>query len=108
MNNLVDRFLPVLASRFICDATAGHIRIFIIYEMFPRWAKKTADTVLPTNYIPTTSCGVGLTAADKYNRFDGTAWDPPVPATVKPAILIVITLVCIQAISKLSWIEQRR
>ena len=31
----------------------------------------------------------------------GTAWDPPLPATVKPAILIVIGLVALQALSNL-------
>ena len=31
----------------------------------------------------------------------GTAWDPPIPGTVKPAILIIIVLVAIQALSNL-------
>ena len=31
----------------------------------------------------------------------GTAWDPPIPGIVKPAILIIIVLVAIQAISNL-------
>ena len=31
----------------------------------------------------------------------GTAWDPPIPATVKPAILFIILLVTIQAVSNL-------
>ena len=37
---------------------------------------------------------------ERFERF-GTAWDPPIPATVKPAILIIITLVTIQAVSNL-------
>ena len=42
-------------------------------------------------------------ALDKFERFErfGTAWDPPIPATVKPAILIAVLLVTIQAISNL-------
>ena len=42
-------------------------------------------------------------AVDKYNRFErfGTGMGSTNSATVKPAILIVITLVCIQAISNL-------
>jgi hypothetical protein len=31
----------------------------------------------------------------------GTAWDPPIPGIVKPALLIIIVLVCIQAVSNL-------
>ena len=70
--------------------------IFIIYEMFPRWAKKTVDTVSVLLIMVFTTClvwGGFNEAVDKYNRFErfGTAWDPPIPATVKPAILIVIT-----------------
>ena len=31
----------------------------------------------------------------------GTAWDPPLPGLVKPAILVIIALVAVQAISNL-------
>ena len=31
----------------------------------------------------------------------GTAWDPPLPGTLKPAILIIIILVTVQAVSNL-------
>ena len=31
----------------------------------------------------------------------GTAWDPPIPGIVKPALLIIVVLVCIQAVSNL-------
>jgi hypothetical protein len=31
----------------------------------------------------------------------GTAWDPPIPATIKPLILIVVILTALQAISNL-------
>ena len=31
----------------------------------------------------------------------GTAWDPPIPGTIKPAILFIIVLVAIQAVSNL-------
>ena len=84
----------------------SHIRIFIIYEMFPRWAKKLADSVSVLLITIFTFCliwGAFDEAVDKFERFErfGTAWDPPIPATVKPAILIIITMVCIQAISNL-------
>ena len=31
----------------------------------------------------------------------GTAWDPPIPATMKPLILITVTLVAVQAVANL-------
>ena len=31
----------------------------------------------------------------------GTAWDPPIPGIVKPAVLLIIVLVAIQAVSNL-------
>ena len=31
----------------------------------------------------------------------GTAFDPPIPATVQPAILIVVTLIAIQSVLNL-------
>lgn len=98
-------FLFLLAGLYAMQQRS-HIRIFIIYEMFPRWAKKAADTVSVLLIVIFTTClvwGGFNEAVDKFNRFEkfGTAWDPPIPATVKPAILIIISLVCIQAISNL-------
>lgn len=98
-------FLFLLAGLYAMQQRS-HILIFIIYEMFPRWAKKAADTVSVLLIVIFTTClvwGGFNEAVDKFNRFEkfGTAWDPPIPATVKPAILIIISLVCIQAISNL-------
>lgn len=31
----------------------------------------------------------------------GTAWDPPIPGTIKPAILFIIVLVAVQSLSNL-------
>ena len=36
----------------------------------------------------------------RWEKF-GTAWDPPIPATVKPLILIVLVMIAVQAISNL-------
>ncbi len=47
---------------------------------------------------------------DKILRMEtfGTAWDPPMPSTVKLAILVVIGLVALQAVSNLiaDWNKQ--
>jgi hypothetical protein len=31
----------------------------------------------------------------------GTAWDPPIPATMKPLILITVVLIAVQAVANL-------
>jgi hypothetical protein len=36
----------------------------------------------------------------RWERF-GTAWDPPIPATIKPLILITLVFLAIQAVSNL-------
>ena len=84
----------------------SHIRIYIIYDMFPRWLKKAADTLSVSLIVLFTTClvwGSYNEAVLKFSRMEkyGTAWNPPIPATVKPAILILIILVTIQAISNL-------
>jgi len=98
-------FLFLLAGLYAMQLRS-HIRIFIIYEMMPRWAKKAADTFSVLLIVIFTFCLVwgsfdeALVKFERFERF-GTAWDPPIPATVKPAILIIISLVTIQAVSNL-------
>lgn len=83
-----------------------HIRIYIIYDMFPRPFQKAADVLsVALLWLFTVSLiwGGYNESRDKFFRWEtfGTAWDPPLPATTKPAILIVIILVAIQALSNL-------
>ena len=83
-----------------------HIRIYIIYDMLPRWVQKASDTLsVMLLWVFTVSLiwGGYNESRDKFLRWEtfGTAWDPPLPATTKPAILIIITLVAIQALSNL-------
>jgi TRAP-type C4-dicarboxylate transport system permease small subunit len=98
-------FLFLLAGMYAMQQRS-HIRIFIIYEMFPRWAKKAADTFSVMLIVLFSTClvwGAFDEAVVKFERFErfGTAWDPPIPATVKPAILIIICMVTLQAVSNL-------
>ena len=84
----------------------SHIRIYVIYDMCPRWAKKAADTVTVALITLFSFClvwGGYNEALLKFTRMEkyGTAWNPPIPATVKPLILILIVLVTLQAISNL-------
>ncbi|OUS05273.1 TRAP transporter small permease protein [Rhodobacterales bacterium 52_120_T64] len=83
-----------------------HIRIYVVYDLFPRWVQKTADTLsvfLLWVFTVSLIWGGYNESRDKWNRWEtfGTAWDPPLPATIKPAILVIITLVAVQALSNL-------
>ena len=98
-------FIFLLAGLYAMQQRC-HIRIYVIYDLFPRWMQKAADTLsvfLLWVFTVSLIWGGYNESRDKWNRWEtfGTAWDPPLPATIKPAILIVITLVAIQALSNL-------
>ncbi len=84
----------------------SHIRIYVIYDLMPRWMQKTADVTSLLLLLAFTFALVwgGYTDAEtRLLRMEtfGTAWDPPIPGIVKPAILLIIILVALQAISNL-------
>ncbi|MHA6262553.1 TRAP transporter small permease subunit [Arenibacterium sp. CAU 1754] len=84
----------------------SHIRIYVIYDMMPRWMQKTSDVisvVLILGFAFALVWGGYLDAKTRMLRMEtfGTAWDPPIPGVVKPAILIIIVLVAIQSLSNL-------
>ncbi len=84
----------------------SHIRIYIIYDLMPRWAQKMSDCVsvfLIWVFAFALVWGGWNEARDKILRMEtfGTAWDPPIPATIKAAILFIICLVAVQALSNL-------
>ncbi len=81
-----------------------HIRIFLLYDMVPRWTQRLFDTVWAALLVIFAFFlvfgsyqQVFVVKFYKWEMF-GTAFDPPIPATVQPAVLIVITLVAIQAV----------
>lgn len=83
-----------------------HIRIYIIYDLFPGWMKRAADcTTVALIWVFAFAIVWGgfNEARDKFLRMEtfGTAWDPPLPATIKPAILLCVVLVALQALSNL-------
>ncbi|MCP4383441.1 MAG: TRAP transporter small permease [Hyphomicrobiales bacterium] len=98
-------FIFLLAGLYAMQQRS-HIRIYIIYDMMPRALRKAAD-VLSVALIWAFTVSMiwgGFTEAwTRLLRMEtfGTAWDPPIPATIKPAILFIITLVAIQALSNL-------
>ncbi|MCT8161598.1 TRAP transporter small permease subunit [Pseudoruegeria sp. SHC-113] len=84
----------------------SHIRIFLIYDMLPRNLQRTCDvisTVLIVTFAFFLFYGGYGEAFDKFYRWEtfGTVFDPPIPATLKPMVLIVVTLVAFQAIVNL-------
>ncbi len=98
-------FVFLLAGLYAMQQRS-HIRIYIIYDMMPRWMQKASDSISVLLIIFFTVALVWGGFTDAQNRFMrmetfGTAWDPPIPGIVKPALLIIICLVCIQAISNL-------
>ncbi len=84
----------------------GHIRIFILYDMAPRWLQRVFDlisTLLICLFAAAVVWGGFGEAWDKLNRWEtfGTAWDPPIPATMKPLVLITVVLIAAQAVANL-------
>jgi TRAP-type C4-dicarboxylate transport system permease small subunit len=92
----------------------GHIRIFILYDMVSRPAQRLFD-LLSTLFICLFSAAIVWggwgEAWDKLMRWEtfGTAWDPPIPATMKPLVLITVVLIAIQAVANLiaDWSKEK-
>ncbi|MDX1781438.1 MAG: TRAP transporter small permease subunit [Thalassovita sp.] len=98
-------FIFLLAGLYAMQQRS-HIRIFLLYDLFPRPLQKLADTVsvvLIWAFTVAMIWGAYNEAKAKLLRWEtfGTAFDPPIPATLKSMVLIVITLVAIQALSNL-------
>jgi TRAP-type C4-dicarboxylate transport system permease small subunit len=98
-------FVFLLAGLYAMQQRS-HIRIYVIYDMMPRWMQKASDCVSVLLIWVFTFCLVWGGFNDAWRRMlrmetFGTAWDPPLPATVKPAILFIIVLVALQALSNL-------
>jgi len=84
----------------------SHIRIFIIYDVAPLWLRRVFD-ILSTLCVGVFAFavvwgGFGESKA-KFWRWEtfGTAFDPPLPATIKPLILTVMLFLALQSISNL-------
>ncbi|MCT7378016.1 TRAP transporter small permease subunit [Chelativorans salis] len=86
----------------------SHIRITLLYDVLPRWLRKTCDLgalLFLLIFVFAVIWGGFGEAWVKLNRWEtfGTAWDPPIPATLKPLILVVLVLTAIQGISNLIY-----
>ncbi len=84
-----------------------HIRIFLLYDVMPRPIQHLFD-ILSVALICLFACGlifgsykqVFMTKFYRWEMF-GTAFDPPIPATVQPMILVMVSLIAIQAVINL-------
>lgn len=84
----------------------SHIRIFVLYDLAPRWMQKFFDvlSVLCVCIFAFAVVWGGYGEAKaKLMRWEtfGTAFDPPIPATIKPLILVTMVVLAIQAVSNL-------
>ena len=84
----------------------SHIRIFLAYDLLPRWLQRVCDTIstlLIWVFAVAIIWGGYGEARDQFLRWEtlGTAFDPPIPATLTPAILIVTVMIAVQALSNL-------
>ncbi|CTQ32881.1 TRAP transporter small permease subunit [Jannaschia rubra] len=98
-------FIFLLAGLYAMQQRS-HIRIFILYDLMPRWMQRVCDTTstaLICLFAFALFYGAWGEASQKFLRWEtfGTAFDPPIPATIKPMVLVVVTLVAIQAIANL-------
>ena len=98
-------FVYLLAGLYAMQQRS-HIRIYIIYDLMPRWGQKLSDCIsvaLIWVFAVSLVWGGYDEAKAKILRMEtfGTAWDPPIPATIKLSILVIISLVAFQALSNL-------
>ena len=97
---------------FLCSGFYGmqqrsHIRITLLYDAVPRPVRKAFD-VISTFLICFFAAGLVFGSysqvfINKFYRWEmfGTAFDPPIPATIQPMVLIVMVLIALQSIANL-------
>jgi len=98
-------FIFLLAGLYAMQQRS-HIRIFILHDMVPRWLQKVFDVIsalciwLFVGAVIWGGYGEAMAKLMRWERF-GTAWDPPIPATLKPLILITLLFMALQVLSNL-------
>lgn len=96
-----------LSSGLYAMQQRSHIRIFLLYDVVPRWAQRIFDTIsvlmICTFAFFLVFGSYKQVFINKFYKWEmfGTAFDPPIPATVQPMILIIVTLVAVQSVINL-------
>ncbi len=84
-----------------------HIRIFLLYDAVPRWLQHVFDVIAVILFLVFAFFLVfgsfHQVFVIKFYRWEtfGTAFDPPIPSTIQPMILIVTVLIAIQMVLNL-------
>ena len=96
-----------LTSGFYAMQQRSHIRIFLLYDVVPRWLQRVFDsisTLLIVMFAFFLVFGsykqVFVNKLYKWELY-GSAFNPPIPATLQPMVLIVVMLVALQAVLNL-------
>lgn len=95
-----------LCSGLYAMQQRSHIRIFLLYDMLPRSLQRVCDCistlmiVLFAFFLIYGGYGEAFAKFARWETF-GTAFDPPIPATLKPMVLLVVALVAMQAVINL-------
>lgn len=96
-----------LLSGFYAMQQRSHIRIFLLYDVVPRWLQRVFDcisTLMIVMFAFFLVYGsykqVFVNKLYKWELY-GSAFNPPIPATLQPMVLIVVTLVALQAMLNL-------
>lgn len=84
----------------------GHIRIFILYDAVSRPVQRLFDLISTVLIVAFAAAVIWGSFGDAWQKMvnwerEGTAWNPPIPATMKPLLLLVIVLIALQAVSNL-------
>ncbi len=82
----------------------SHIAITLIYDAVPRKVRLALDAltlVVVLTFAFGLIVGAGPDAWRALTSWErmGTAWNPPIPATVKPLIILTVFLVAVQAVA---------
>lgn len=95
-----------LCSGLYAMQQRSHIRIFLIYDIMPRWMQRVCDIistfliVLFAFFLVYGGYGEAFAKFGRWETF-GTAFDPPIPATIKPTVLFIVSMVAVQSVINL-------
>lgn len=98
-------FIYLLAGVYAMQQRS-HISIFLVYDQMPRWLQRACDTLstlLICLFAFFILWGSWTEASQKFMRWEtfGTAFDPPLPATMKVMVIFAAMMVAAQAIANL-------
>ena len=93
----------------------GHIAVFILYDQVPRSVQKIFNLISTVLIVAFVFALVWGGFNNTWNKFitwelEGTAFNPPIPATVRPLMMIIMVLVALQAVSNLihDWSKKEK